>query len=83
MRDYPTEHRAAAPSCARAGETWRKCAYAVALPRVRSALQIHPRKAALWLDAAAYQFDELGDAKAGRVMLQRGLRMIPSDTWLW
>jgi len=58
------------------------------------ALQVHPRNAGLWIEAASHEFfghfDEAlnervggGSVQTARVLLQRGLRINPSSQDLW
>lgn len=47
------------------------------------ALQLHPNCAALWIYAAAWEFEHNHNAVAARSLMQRGLRMCKNDPLLW
>ena len=47
------------------------------------ALQLHPRNVSLWIRAASWQYFDLSDATAARVLLHRALRINPRAPALW
>ncbi|CAO3616582.1 unnamed protein product [Cunninghamella blakesleeana] len=47
------------------------------------ALQFHPKKSALWILAANWEFEENSNIAAARTLLQRGLRLNSDDQLLW
>ncbi|CAO3619014.1 unnamed protein product [Cunninghamella echinulata] len=47
------------------------------------ALQFHPKKSALWILAANWEFEENSNIAAARTLLQRALRLNPDDQLLW
>jgi U3 small nucleolar RNA-associated protein 6 len=47
------------------------------------ALQLHPARPALWIYAAAWEFEANQNAFAARSLMQRGLRMCPKSEQLW
>eukprot|EP00613_Pedinella_sp_CCMP2098_P064358 CAMPEP_0171983960 /NCGR_PEP_ID=MMETSP0993-20121228/273578_1 /TAXON_ID=483369 /ORGANISM="non described non described, Strain CCMP2098" /LENGTH=794 /DNA_ID=CAMNT_0012636759 /DNA_START=53 /DNA_END=2437 /DNA_ORIENTATION=- len=47
------------------------------------ALQLHPRHTGLWVKAASWQYFEVSNASAARVLLQRALRLNPHAELLW
>ncbi|CAM0143018.1 U3 snoRNP protein [Umbelopsis sp. WA50703] len=47
------------------------------------AIQLHPRKAPLWIMAASWEFEENANIVAARVLMQRGLRLNPAEEQLW
>ncbi|GAB5585659.1 U3 snoRNP protein [Umbelopsis nana] len=47
------------------------------------AIQLHPTKAPLWIMAASWEFEENANIVAARVLMQRGLRLNPSQAQLW
>ncbi|GAQ85721.1 U3 small nucleolar RNA-associated protein 6 [Klebsormidium nitens] len=47
------------------------------------ALQLHPARPALWIYAAAWEFEANQNAAAARSLMQRGLRMCPKSGQLW
>jgi hypothetical protein len=47
------------------------------------ALQHHPLVPALWLKAALYQYEAVGNVDLARMYFQRGLRVNPASTLLW
>ncbi|KAI8927795.1 U3 small nucleolar RNA-associated protein 6-domain-containing protein [Entophlyctis helioformis] len=48
-----------------------------------NAIQMHPTKAVFWILAAAWEFEHNSDVASARVLLQRGLRINPTDKKLW
>lgn len=47
------------------------------------ALQLHPKEAGLWIEAASHEFFQAGSVPAARVLLQRGLRINRTAVNLW
>lgn len=47
------------------------------------AVQLHPTCSALWVQAAAWEFDHNANAAAARALMQRGLRMCKDSPELW
>jgi len=48
------------------------------------ALQIFPRQAGLWIEAASHEFfGPLKSIRSARVLLQRGLRILPTSQDIW
>lgn len=50
------------------------------LPR---ALQLHPRHPPLWIRAASWQYFNLNNSTAARILLQRALRLNPTSQEIW
>ncbi|CDH56617.1 u3 small nucleolar rna-associated protein 6homolog [Lichtheimia corymbifera JMRC:FSU:9682] len=48
-----------------------------------NALQIHPTKALLWIMASSWEFEHNANPASARVLMQRGLRLNPTDELLW
>eukprot|EP00128_Syssomonas_multiformis_P009774 Colp12_sorted_trinity150504_noHs@5056 len=48
-----------------------------------AALQYHPLNAGLWILAAKWEYDTNANIKAARVLIQRGIRLIPENRKLW
>lgn len=46
-------------------------------------VELHPNKSSTWTKAAAWQYGQRNNAHAARVLLQRGIRNIPSSKTLW
>ncbi|KAJ2610947.1 U3 snoRNP protein [Coemansia sp. RSA 1365] len=47
------------------------------------AITAHPYESQMWIKAAAHELDVNANSNAARVLLQRGLRLIPEDQRLW
>jgi U3 small nucleolar RNA-associated protein 6 len=47
------------------------------------AVQLHPTCSALWVQAAAWEFDHNANAAAARALMQRGLRICKNSPELW
>jgi len=73
----------------------RSCSFKILSKIYAEALQLHPRKASLWIEAASHEFFGYvtsdfnfgmsggGSIKNARILLQRGLRINPSSKELW
>ncbi|KAI9317650.1 U3 small nucleolar RNA-associated protein 6-domain-containing protein [Dichotomocladium elegans] len=48
-----------------------------------NALQLHPRKPVLWIMAASWEFQQNANPAAARMLMQRALRLNPTDDTLW
>jgi U3 small nucleolar RNA-associated protein 6 len=47
------------------------------------AIQMHPTKSLFWIMAAKWEWEENCNIAGARVLMQRGLRIIPKDQKLW
>ncbi|KAI9090162.1 U3 small nucleolar RNA-associated protein 6-domain-containing protein, partial [Phlyctochytrium arcticum] len=47
------------------------------------AIQLHPTKPVFWIMAAKWEFEKNNNVAAGRVLMQRGIRINPESQKLW